>query len=91
MNPENRWIKLADRISWDEFEIKYVSLFPSEIGNIAKPLRMALGSQVLQIKFQYADRESVEQITEKSVSAVLYRASRLSGRPTVDQAHWCFQ
>ena len=23
MNPDNRWIKLADRIPWDEFEVKY--------------------------------------------------------------------
>ncbi len=41
MNPENRWIKMADRIPWDKFETKYASLFPSDIGNVAKPLRMA--------------------------------------------------
>ena len=64
MNPENRWIKMADRIPWDEFEIKYASLFPSGTGNVAKPLRMALGSLVIQTKVQYADRELVEQITE---------------------------
>ena len=27
MNPDNRWIKMADRIPWDEFEIKYAELF----------------------------------------------------------------
>ena len=64
MNPENRWIKMADLIPWDEFEIKYAELFPSETGNVAKPLRMALGALIIQTKFQYADRELVEQITE---------------------------
>lgn len=64
MNPENRWIKMADRIPWDKFEIKYASLFPSDTGNVAKPLRMALGALIIQTKFQYADRELVEQITE---------------------------
>lgn len=64
MNPDNRWIKLADRIPWDVFEIKYAELFPSDTGNVAKPLRMALGALVIQTKFQYADRELVEQITE---------------------------
>ncbi len=64
MNPNNRWIKMADRIPWDEFEIKYAKLFPSDTGNVAKPLRMALGALIIQTKFQYADRELVEQITE---------------------------
>lgn len=64
MNPNNRWIKMAELIPWDEFEIKYASLFPCSTGNVAKPLRMALGALIIQTKFQYADRELVEQITE---------------------------
>lgn len=51
MNPDNRWIKLAE-------------LFPSDTGNVAKPLRMALGALIIQTKFQYSDRELVEQIAE---------------------------
>ena len=64
MNPDNRWVKMADRIPWDKFEIKYAGLFPSDTGNVAKPLRMALGALIIQTKFQFADRELVEQITE---------------------------
>lgn len=64
MNPKNRWIDLANRIPWDVFEAKYAELFPSGTGNVAKPLRMALGSLIIQTKFQYSDRELVEQITE---------------------------
>ena len=64
MKPDNRWIKLADRIPWDTFEAKYAQLFPSDTGNVAKPLRMALGVLIIQTKFQYSDRELVEQITE---------------------------
>lgn len=64
MNPKNRWIDLAHRIPWDVFEAKYAELFPSGTGNVAKPLRMALGSLIIQTKFQYSDRELVEQITE---------------------------
>ena len=64
MNPDNRWIKMADRIPWDEFESKYAELFPGDNGNVAKPLRMALGSLIIQTRFQYSDRELVEQITE---------------------------
>ena len=64
MNPDNRWIKMADCIPWNEFESKYAELFPGDNGNVAKPLRMALGSLIIQTRFQYSDRELVEQITE---------------------------
>lgn len=64
MNPNNRWIRMADAIPWDEYEKKYRRLFKSKTGNVAKPFRMALGSLIIQQKFQYSDRELVEQITE---------------------------
>lgn len=64
MNPKNRWIDMADRIPWDHFERKYAGLFPSDTGNVAKPLRIALGSLIIQKKFGYSDRELVEQIRE---------------------------
>ncbi len=55
---------MADSIPWDEFGTKYAGLFPSGTGNVAKPLRMALGALIIQAKFQYSDRELVEQIAE---------------------------
>ena len=61
---DNRWIKMANRILWDEFEVKYAGLFPSNTDNVAKLLRMALEVLLIQTKFQYADCELVEQITE---------------------------
>lgn len=64
MNPNNRWVKMADAIPWDVFEIKYSRLFKAKTGNVAKPVRMALGALIIQTKFQYSDRELVEQITE---------------------------
>ena len=64
MNPDNRWIKMADSIPWDVFEKKYRRLFKVKTGNVAKPLRTALGALIIQTKFQYSDRELVEQITE---------------------------
>ena len=64
MNPDNRRIKMADSIPWDVFEKKYKRLFKVKTGNVAKPLRTALGALIIQTKFQYSDRELVEQITE---------------------------
>lgn len=64
MNPENRWVKKADLIPWDEIEDRYASLFPSKTGMPAKPLRLALGSLIIQKQYSYSDRELVEQLTE---------------------------
>ena len=64
MNPGNRWVRMADKIPWDELEVKYAALFPSGTGNVAKPLRMALGSMIIQKRLRFTDRELVEQITE---------------------------
>lgn len=64
MNQDNRWIRMEDKIPWELFEVKYAVLFPSDTGNVAKPLRMALGSLIIQTRFRFPDRELVEQITE---------------------------
>ncbi len=52
MNPDNGWIKMADSIPWDVFEVKYAELFSSDTGNVVMPLRMALGALIIQTKFQ---------------------------------------
>lgn len=39
MNSENCWIKMADLIPSNEFEIRYVEQFPSGTGNVTKPFR----------------------------------------------------
>ena len=64
MNPENRWIKKAEMIPWDTIEKEYAKLFPSKTGMPAKPLRMALGSLLIQKQYHYPDEELVEQIRE---------------------------
>ena len=64
LNENNRWVKKAAMIPWDAIEKKYAKLFPSNKGMPAKPLRMALGSLLIQKEYDYADRELTEQIRE---------------------------
>lgn len=49
MNPENRWIKKAEQIPWLALEKDYAKNFRNNKGNIAKPLRMALGALLIQM------------------------------------------
>jgi hypothetical protein len=64
LREDNRWVKKATLIPWDEIEEKYACLFPSLVGNVAKPARMALGALIIQATHNYSDRETVEQIRE---------------------------
>ena len=64
MNPENRWVKKAEKIPWEAIEEKYAALFPGKKGMPAKPLRTALGSLLIQKQLQFSDRELVEEIRE---------------------------
>ena len=51
INPENRWIKRAESIPWDEIEHRYAELFKNKKGNVAKPLRLALGTCIIQAEY----------------------------------------
>ena len=64
LRADNRWVKMAQIIPWDEIEQEYSKLFENETGNVAKPARMALGALIIKEKCGYSDIETVEQIQE---------------------------
>ncbi|BAF60318.1 hypothetical protein PTH_2137 [Pelotomaculum thermopropionicum SI] len=64
LDANNRWVKLAKIIPWEQIENEYADLFPSSTGTVAKPLRMALGALIIKERCGFTDRETVEQITE---------------------------
>lgn len=55
---------MTDRIPWDEFERRYAELFGSDAGNPAKLQCLASGCLIVQARYQYSDRELVEQLRE---------------------------
>ena len=65
LRPNNRWVRLASQIPWDEFEESYASQFAeSGQGAPAKPFRLALGSLMIKEKLDISDEETAEQIRE---------------------------
>jgi len=64
LDPENRWVKKAETIPWEKIELRYAALFQNRKGNVAKPLRMALGALLIQTEYQYSDTEVPLQIQE---------------------------
>ncbi|MEM1254263.1 MAG: IS5 family transposase, partial [Cyanobacteria bacterium P01_H01_bin.21] len=64
LSPENRWVKLAEMIPWEEFESTYSSQFSEDMGAPAKGFRMALGALIIKEKLGVSDRETIDQIRE---------------------------
>jgi len=64
MNPDNRWIKKADAIPWEQIELKYAKLFANRKGNVAKPLHLALGALIIQLEYGFSDEETAQMIQE---------------------------
>ncbi len=64
LKESNRWVKKAQTIPWLEIEKRYAALFTNRKGNVAKPLRLALGACVIQAEYGYSDEETALQIQE---------------------------
>ncbi|MGD1950637.1 MAG: IS5/IS1182 family transposase, partial [Leptolyngbyaceae cyanobacterium] len=56
LSAENRWVKQAEIIPWDEFESIYASQFSEDMGAPAKGFRMALGALIIKEKLGVSDR-----------------------------------
>jgi len=65
LNANNRWIILSEMIPWDKFEDDYAKNFkPTNRGEVALPVRVALGALIIQTKLQLVDADVPQMIME---------------------------
>nr|WP_303193885.1 transposase [Ruthenibacterium lactatiformans] len=64
LKENNRCVKKAQTIPWPEIKTQYAALLTNRKGNVAKPLRLALGACIIQAKYGYFDEETALQIQE---------------------------
>ena len=65
LNPENRWVKMADLVPWEEVESEYARHFKSHgRGEVALNVRIALGALLIKEILGLSDREVVESVIE---------------------------
>jgi IS5 family transposase len=62
LNPDNDWVRLAKLIPWAELERRYAQTFDSNLGNVGKPARMALGALVIKERYGFSDEDTVQEI-----------------------------
>ena len=74
LKESNRWVKKAQTIPWLEIEKRYAALFTNRKGNVAKPLRLALGACIIQAEYGYSDEET----RSRSRKTHIFNISRVS-------------
>lgn len=69
LDPDNRWVLLAELIRWQELEEAYAPQFSANVGAPAKPERLAFGSHYIKQCLRLANEETVLQIQENPYSS----------------------
>lgn len=64
LDPDNRWVLLAELLPWQELEEAYAPQFSANEGAPAKPVRLAFGSLYIKQRLGLTDEETVLQIQE---------------------------
>jgi len=64
LDDNNRWVKLAKIIPWDELAMAYYSGFDHSQGRPAKDARLVIGAVIIKHKLCLSDEETIEQIRE---------------------------
>ena len=62
LDPDNRWVLLAELIPWQELEEAYAPQFSANVGAPAKPVRLAFGSLYIKQRLGLTDEETVLQL-----------------------------
>ena len=64
LNPESKWVKLAELIPWERVEEYYVDHFHGNEGQIAKSARLAFGALYIQTTEGFTDEKTKAHIQE---------------------------
>jgi hypothetical protein len=82
LDPENRWVILADLIPWDDLARAYhKSLLSSSQGRPAKDARMVIGAVIIKHKLCLSAEETVRQIQENPYLQFFVGLSRYQTEP----------
>lgn len=64
LDENNRWVKLAQCLPWDELAEGYYQRLSERKGRPAKDARLVIGAVIIKHKLSLSDEEAVEQIRE---------------------------
>ena len=84
LDPENRWVKLASLLPWDEMaQIYYTTLSP-DMGRPSLDARVVIGSIIIKHYLNLSDREVVKIIQENIYIQYFIGLSSFQPQPVFD-------
>jgi hypothetical protein len=84
LNPESKWVVLADRIPWDRIEEEYVKHFTGNEGQVAKSARLAFSALYIQTSEGLTDEKTKEHIQENPHMQYFCGMTRYTTEPPFD-------
>jgi len=85
LDPENRWVRLAHKIPWDELSNLYLKgQGPKSTGRPRLNPRIVLGALIIKHLCNLDDRETIAQITENLYMQYFLGYSGFSKEPPFD-------
>jgi hypothetical protein len=64
LNPDNRWVKMAELVPWDEIVGIYAKNLDPGAGRLTVDLRMVIGAMIIKHKLSLTGRDTVQMISE---------------------------
>jgi hypothetical protein len=64
LDPNNRWVRLAEKIPWDELAAIYSRSLRKDFGRPAKSPRIVIGAMIIKHMLRLSDEETIRTILE---------------------------
>lgn len=81
MNPENRWVKLASKVPWDELAAIYHQSLDKDKGAPIKDARLVIGALIIKHMLGLDDRGVIEMISENPYMQYFIGRSSYTSKP----------
>ena len=84
LNPNNRWVRLANSIPWDEFRNIYHKTLRKDFGRPAKDARLVIGAMIIKYKKGLPDEEVIPEIQENPFLQYFVGLKGFTNKPVFD-------
>lgn len=84
LDKNNRWVRLAGQIPWDEFANIYAKALCEDFGRPALDARVVIGAMIIKYKKGLSDEETIEEIKENAYLQYFIGYEEFSHKPPFD-------
>lgn len=84
LDPNNRWVKLAERLPWDEMAQIYLRCLSKKMGRPSVDARVVIGALIVKHRLKLSDRETIEMVQENIYLQYFLGYSSFNPEPPFD-------